>query len=151
MNKIDLRPPLVSIDEDYALWCAQQGALLREGRVGALDRENLAEEIEGLGSSHADEIESRLMVLLAHLLKWRFQPSQRSNSWRATIKEQRSRIARRLRQSPSLRSHPGMVLADEYDLARTTASGETGLDEEAFPPTCPFTIEQVLDPEFLPD
>jgi hypothetical protein len=151
MNKIDLRPPLVSIDEDYALWCAQQGALLRGGRLGALDRENLAEEIESLGSSHADEIESRLSVLLTHLLKWRFQPERRSNSWRATIEEQRERIARRIRKSPSLRGHPAEVLKDEYRLARLKASGETGLPEEAFPYACPFTVEQILEPEFLPD
>lgn len=139
------------MEADYALWCAEQASLLRAGRLDVLDRENLAEEIESLGSSHADEIESRLSVLLTHLLKWRYQRAARSNSWRATIEEQRERIARRIRKSPSLRGHPGEVLKDEYRLARLKASGETGLAEDAFPTTCPFTIEQVLDSEFLPD
>jgi inactivated superfamily I helicase len=151
MNKIDLHPPLVSMDDDYALWCAQQGALLRAGRFGALDRNNLAEELESLGRSDRFEIESRLKVLLVHLLKWRFQPDKRKPGWRSTIREQRGRIARRLRESPSLKGYPLEVLAEEYSFAVAEAAAETGLAEEAFPAICPFTIEQILDPQFLPD
>ncbi len=151
MNRIVLDPPLVSIDEDFALWCAQQGELLRKGRLAAVDRENLAEEIESLGRNQEDEIENRLAVLLCHLLKWRHQPEARSNSWKATIAEQRYRIRRRIKQSPSLRDHPATALNGEYELARLKAAGETGLPEEAFPVDCPFSIEQILDPDWLPE
>lgn len=151
MNRVDPHPPLVSIDDDYALWCAQQGALLRQGRLATLDRENLAEEIESLGRSERYEIESRLKVLLLHLLKWQAQPAQRKGGWKATIYEQRSRIAKRLRESPSLQSYPRKVLAEEYIYARAGAADETALPEHAFPVDCPFTIEQVLDPDWLPE
>jgi hypothetical protein len=85
------------------------------------------------------------------LLKLRFQPERKVPGWQSTIKEQRFRIARVLKESPSLRSYPQEVLLDEYSLARSEAAEETGLPEEAFPGTCPFTIEEILDSSFLPD
>jgi len=93
MNKIDLKK-LTSIDDDFALWAAEQATLLRAGRFDRVDVENVAEELEYLGNSQRDEIESRLNVLLAHILKWEFQPDKRSSSWRATLLEQRAQIAR---------------------------------------------------------
>ncbi len=151
MNRITRIGRLAAHDEDFALWSTEQAALLRAGRFDEIDRENLAEEIESLGRNQEDEIESRLGVLLHHLLKWQFQPEERSNSWKATILEQRMRIRRRIQKSPSLRGHPAAVLDEEYGPARLMASGETGLPEDAFPATCPFTIEQILDPDFLPE
>lgn len=151
MNKIFGKPQLTAYEADYAQWCAEQGALLREGKLRALDRENLAEEIESLGRSDKREIESRLNVLLVHLLKWRFQPDQRTGSGKATIAEQRWRISRVVRDSPSLAGYPQHVLAEEYALARATAAPETGLGEDAFPDRCPFSIAQILALEFFPD
>ena len=149
MNKIDLPQP-AGYDEDFALWSAKQAALLREGRFDQLDIENVAEEIASLGDSQRDEIESRLGVLLLHLLKWNFQPEKRSNSWRATIVEQRNRIRRRILRSPSLKTYPGEVLLDEYESARLYASGETALPLSDFPQNCPYSIEQILDSDFWP-
>jgi hypothetical protein len=149
MNKIDLKH-LASYEEDFALWAAEQGALLRAGKLDRVDIENVAEEIESLGRSFEHEIDSRMNVLLAHLLKWEFQPGQRSNSWRATIFEQRTRIGRLLKESPSLRQYPATVIPDEYPLARLHASGETGLNESAFPSTCRYSIGQILDEKFFP-
>ncbi|MFN3546027.1 MAG: DUF29 domain-containing protein [Mesorhizobium sp.] len=151
MNRITRIGRLAAYDEDFALWSAEQAALLRAGRLDGLDRENLAEEIESLGRSDRREIENRLQVLLAHLLKWRHQPNGQSGSWRATIRDQRVRIAKVIKESPSLRGHPGKALSEEYGNARLTAADETGLPENAFPAACPFTVEQILDPDFLPD
>lgn len=149
MNKIDVRR-LVSHDQDLALWAAEQSALIRAGKMERVDQENLAEEIASLGSSQESEIENRMTVLLAHLLKWEFQPARRSNSRRATLLEQRTRIARVVAKSPSLRNYPESSVSTEYPIARLHASGETGLDESAFPPTCPYPISKILDPKFLP-
>jgi len=149
MNKIDLKR-LTSIDDDFALWAAEQAALLNSGRLDRVDIENIVEELEYLGGSQKSEIEKRLRVLLAHLLKWEFQPAQRSNSWRATLVEQRTEIAEVIRRSPSLKRYPADVLGRAYEVAALRASGETGLPLTAFPQTCPHTIQQILDPEFLP-
>jgi hypothetical protein len=151
MNKVVRLQHPTSYEADFARWCAEQGALLREGRLDALDRDNLAEEIESLGRSQEDEIESRVGVLVLHLLKWRYQPGQRTGSWSGTIVEQRNRLKRRIKASPSLKSYPAEVLAEEYEAARLKAAGETGLPQSLFPETCPFTIEQILDAAWLPE
>ena len=150
MNKIDLRKR-TSIDDDFALWAAEQAALMRAGKLDRLDIENVAGELDYLGNSQENEIESRLNVLIAHLLKWQFQPNKRSNSWKATILEQRTQIARVIRRSPSLKGHPKSVLDEEYLIGRLKASGETKLSEATFPKTCPYTVEQLLDLSFFPD
>jgi hypothetical protein len=150
MNRIDLRK-LANYEEDFALWSAEQAALLRAGQLERIDAVNLAEEVESLGNSNRREIESRLSVLLIHLLKWHYQPQSRSGSWRATINEQRKRIARVIKDSPSLRAYPAEVLAEEYEIARERAAVETTIYLDLFPESCPYTIEQILDPGFLPE
>lgn len=151
MNRITRIGRLAAYDEDFALWSAEQAALLRAGRLDGLDRENLAEEIESLGRSERREIESRLNVAIVHLLKWGFQSERRKSGWKASILEARKQLSRTLRDSPSLKAYPSAVVDEEYESARLKAADETGLPEDAFPVTCPFTIEQILDPEFLPD
>ena len=149
MNKIDLKT-LTSIDDDFALWAAEQAALLRAKRFERLDLENVAEELESLGRGDKYQIDHRMEILLAHLLKWQFQPEKRSNSWRATILEQRHRIARVIEESPSLRGRPTEMLRGSYAIGRYGAIAETGLPEVIIPETCHFTIEQILDPSFFP-
>jgi hypothetical protein len=151
MNKIERLGNPAAYDADFARWCAEQGALLRAGRLDALDRENLAEEIEGLGRSDRYEIESRLEVLLLYLLKWAFRPEKRKNGWRLIIVEQRSRISDKIVESPSLRSYPKKILQSAYRLAHAQAEDETGLPFESFPDVCPFTVEEILDPDFYPE
>jgi hypothetical protein len=145
------KPP--HYDEDFYAWTQHQAALLREEHWQDLDYPNLAEEIESLGKREQHELEHRLMRLLQHLLKWQYQPEkrQRGRSWRSTILEQRQRIAKRLRENPSLRPSVPAILTEEYRLARLKASDETRLPEATFPQTCSWTVEQILDEAFWPD
>lgn len=149
MNKIELQQ-LASFDEDFALWSSEQAALIRAGRFDRVDLENVAEEIESLGRRDKREIRSRLEVLLSHLLKWEKQPEKRCRSWASSIRDQRGKIHRILRESPSLKSYPATVFAEEYPAAREKASDETTIFLHLFPETCPYTIEQILDTDFLP-
>jgi hypothetical protein len=140
-------------EEDFYAWTQTTAALIREGKWHDLDREAVAEEIESLGKSDWRELASRIAVLLRHLLKWRYQPErrQRGRSWRSTIWEQRSRLRRLLRQSPSLAPLVPLTLQEEYAEARQRAREETGLPLATFPPACPWTAEQVLDVDFWPE
>lgn len=137
-------------ERDFFEWTQQQARLLREKRFADLDLENLIDEVASVGSSEKSEIESRLDVLLAHLLKWKYQPGARSTGWSGTIAEQRRRIARRLGASPSLKAYPAEVFADCYLAARLSAARDTGIDFTLFPERPPFTVEQVLDGGFHP-
>jgi hypothetical protein len=85
-----------------------------------------------------------LGILLAHLLKWQYQPERRSRSWEATIKEQRRRIERVLRKNPGLKSYLDEAFENAYGDARLIAVRETGLEENTFPEDCPWTLEQTL-------
>jgi DNA-binding transcriptional regulator YdaS (Cro superfamily) len=137
-------------DRDYHAWLIGQAALLAERRFADVDLDNLIDEIRDLARSEKREIENRLNVLLVHLLKWSHQPTQRSGGWGSTIIEQRARLLKRLQESPSLRAYPDDVLGEEYAIARDKAAAETGLRAATFPKTCPYTIDQALDPDFLP-
>ena len=139
-------------DTDFFAWTQHQAAALAAGNALALDWANLAEEIESLGKRDWRALESRFDVLLMRLLKWFSQPEkqQTGRSWASTIREQRLRMERLLRDSPSLRRQVPALLAASYQNARRLAQDETGLPLGTFPETCPWTAEQVLDEAFWP-
>lgn len=137
-------------ERDILVWASEQARLLEEGRFDELDLANLIEEVNSVGGSDRREIESRLGVLILHLLKWRYQPGRRTPSWEVTIRHQRSRIAKVVDYRPSLKHHAATEFVDAYDGARLRAALETGLDLVLFPAAPPFTVEQALDPDFLP-
>ena len=138
-------------DEDFFAWTEEQARLLRAGELAEIDALNLAEEVESVGRSDRREIRSRLIVLLTHLLKWRFQPDARSSGWLGTIREQRDQIELILEDSPSLRPVIAEALSRAYKKARMIASEETTLPETTFPAECPFTPDQILAEDFLPE
>ena len=131
-------------DEDFVAWAEEQAALLRNGRLAALDLANLAEEIAEMGRSERRELDSRLEILIAHLLKQQFQPEAATRSWVATINEQRRALRRLLEASPSLRKSVGARVQAIYPDARARAIDETGLAEERFPTPPPYTADEVL-------
>ena len=141
----------VAYDEDFFAWTQEQARLLRAGELTDVDTENLAEEIESMGRSDKRELRSRLIQLLMHFLKWQYQPGFRSHSWTSTIAEQRDQVKESLEESPSLRPIVTADLSRAYKVARIKAAGETGLSEKTFPELCPYTPEQILSEDFLPE
>jgi hypothetical protein len=139
----------VLYEADLYAWTKAQADALRRRAANEIDWENLAEEIESVGNSDRRAIESRLKILLIHLLKWRYQPEHRSDSWRSSIDEARYRIARIIDDSPSLNTYPGEAMADAYRMAIINKTIRR-LELYHLPQECPWTIEQVLDPDFLP-
>jgi hypothetical protein len=140
----------IAYDEDFHKWTQQQSRFLREEKWSCLDIPNLVEEIESLGRQEQRELENRLGVLLGHLLKWEFQSDKQSKSWRSTIREQRRRIQRLLKKSPSLQPYLPQVLEDAYQDGLDLVIRETSLDEENPPSECPYRLEEVLSFEFFP-
>lgn len=151
MNNPCLTDKLTSVyEEDFQAWTIQQAKFLQEEKWSCLDVPNLIEEIESLGRQERQELENRLGVLLGHLLKWEFQPSNRSRSWYATIREQRRRIRRLLDRSPSLQPYLHEAMTIAYQDALDLAVRETSLSYKIFPQELPYTWEQLLGFEFLP-
>jgi hypothetical protein len=135
-------------EADIAAWAEQQADALRRRATNEIDWENVAEEIEYKARRDRDRIYGALVTAIPHLLKWHFQPEMRSGAWRSAIVRARDRIAKPVRDSPSLASYPAAALAEAYPPARRAAEAETGL--EGLPESCPWTIDQVLDHRFWP-
>ena len=138
-------------ERDTYTWAMQQADALRRRSANEVDWDNVAEEIESVGKSEARELESRYIVLLTHLLKWLFQPSERSRSWEATIKVQRRLIEKEHRNNPGLKPRREELFADAYVAALGAAASETGLGLEIFPETNPFTLAEAMDEGFWPE
>ncbi|PZU97098.1 MAG: DUF29 domain-containing protein [Pseudanabaena sp.] len=100
-------------ESDYLLWTQETIAKLKARDFDHVDFENLIEEIEDLGRSYRDELESRLDVLLSHVLKQLYVSLVNDYSgWERTIREQRKQIRRRLEKSPSLKNYLPEVFDD---------------------------------------
>ena len=137
-------------DQDYQLWLETTASQLRKGKLAEVDLSYLIEEIESMSRSEKNSLTSNLQILLMHLLKYKYQPEQRSNSWLLTIFEHRDRILEAFDVSPSLKPYYQENLDRCYAKARKKASLETGLPISSFPSESPFTREEILDVDYLP-
>ena len=146
-------PLAIAYDADIAAWAQEQARFLRAGRFDLLDIEHIAEEIGDLAKSEKRELMNRLVQLLSHLLKWKFQPSHRGNSWTRTIKNQRFELEEHLTENPSLR--PSLTneqwFNHAWEKSILQASAETGIDIDSFPSVCPWAIAEIMDSEWLPE
>jgi hypothetical protein len=138
-------------DRDYVAWLDEQARHLRAGHLAALDVENVALELEGLMNSQRQQLENRLEVLIHHLPQWDHQPDRRSNRWRAAAQEQRTRIRRLLRFSPSLKREVEQTAQDVYPDAVRAAAIESRLSETVFPATLPYSVDQIFERELPAD
>jgi hypothetical protein len=141
-------PARAEYQTDIYSWSQEQARLLREGHWTLVDRDNVAEEIESVGATEFNRLESALRVLLLHVLEWEHQPQKRSRSWALSIKEQRLAIDDVLADNPGLKPRIGEALARAYRRARIEAAKETGLDEAKFPETCSYSFEDATTRKF---
>ncbi|TVR67530.1 MAG: DUF29 domain-containing protein [Candidatus Competibacteraceae bacterium] len=139
-------------ETDFYRWTQEQADLLRQGQFNRVDLDlaNIAEEIESMGKSQRDAVESYLANIIMHLLKWRYQPERRGTRWELSIDNGRYQVSRKLRNNPSLKPHLSTMVNEEYRQARKNASWETGLPLVTFPDECPFTVDQITG-DYWPD
>jgi len=146
-------------EQDIHQWTKHHIDLLREGRFSEMDVEHLIAELEDMAGRDKRELVSYLVILIAHLLKWQFQLKQLNErwqefdgrSWRRSIIEQRYRLYKQLKTIPSLKSCLQEAIIEAYPDAIKIAVKETQLPKSTFPSECPYTLEQLLDEDFLPE
>lgn len=136
--------PRADYERDFYSWLMEQARFISEGRWSAVDRDNIAEEIESLGREQFAKLESALRVLLLHLLKWDHQPDSRSRNWELPIKEQRIVVHDVLGDNPGLQPRITEAIARAYRRARIEATKESGLDEDVFPSVCPYGFDEAM-------
>lgn len=137
-------------ETDFYAWVQEQVKLLRHHQWTQLDLLNLIEEIESLGRQQRQELRNRLSILIGHLLKWEYQPMQRSRSWLATIRVQRRETLKLLSDNPSLKPYFEQALGEAYENGRDLASGETNLPLSTFPQESSYTWAEILSDRFYP-
>lgn len=142
---------MISYEQDFYSWTQEQAKLLRSGQLDYLDIPNLIEEIETMGRSEKRELESRLTVLLLHLLKWKYQEIRRSRSWQLSIDEQRIKFEETLEENHGLKPKLDELLKKAYRLAVIQASRETNLSKSIFPEYCPWQLNQLIKEDYYPD
>ena len=141
VRTVEWLPALYEADE--TAWLEAMADLAGDGRAEELDLPHLAEYLSDMARRDRRDVETRLVVLLSHLLKWVHDPSHRSRSWRATVVEQRQEL-NRLAGRGVLRNHAEAILAEVYPEAVERAAAETGLAPQTFPAECPYTLDQLL-------
>jgi hypothetical protein len=135
---------------DFYAWAQAQAAALRAKDWAALDIAHLAEEVDELRKTERRRVRSQLRLILSHLLKWRYQPERRTESWRSTIANGRVLVQEDLDDLPTLAGELDELAAKAYPRARHDAAQETSLPLATFPEACPWAITQVLDAKFWP-
>ncbi|MGZ4957348.1 MAG: DUF29 domain-containing protein [Methylobacter sp.] len=142
---------MINYEQDFYSWTQEQANLLRNGEFNSLDIPNLIEEIETMGRSEKRELESRLIVLLLHLLKWKYQEVRRGRSWELSIIEQRLKFEETLEENPGLKSKLDEILTKAYKFAVIQASRETKISRHVFPEICPWTLDEITNENFYPN
>lgn len=142
--------------QDYCAWVKEQIRLLHLQQFAQLDLEHLPDELHDLVSLIEREIEQNLEIICNHLLKYKYAREYLSNepcceSWRTTLREARHKIIHELEESPSLQNYPAQELDFQYQLAVERVYRETKLPDLTLPKNCPWTIDKILDSDWLPD
>jgi hypothetical protein len=140
-------------ETDYNLWVLETVQKLQNRELSELDWENLIEEVLGLSRSDKRKLESLLMRLIEHLLKfgyWESEKKYNQNHWRREIRNFRKQIKRELKASPSLKNYLVQIFEDSYQDARELLADDSGLPIDMFPEEPIATLEQILDEDWLP-
>ncbi len=136
---------------DFVQWVETNLEYLKAQDYDRVDWENLLEEIADMSRRERQSLESNLIILLLHLLKWQYQPEFRSGSWKGSIREHRRRLNKALKASPSLKAYFHEIIAESHIDAAKQAADETSLPRSTFPIDCPYSPAEILDEEFLPE
>src|SRR5688500_1919494 len=138
------------IEDDFYAWCYEQAELLRQKRFAEADLPNVIEELEGMAKHNRSVLKSSYRLVILHLLKWEYQPERRARSWEITIVRERNNIEDREEDNLTLKKEAGALVAEVYRRAARQAARETKLPVTTFPADCPYTIDQLRDPDWMP-
>ncbi len=139
----------IHYNQDFAAWAAHQAALLKAGKMQELDVANLIEEMEAMSRKEHRELLRRMGILIAHLLKWTYQPTHRDDSWRRTILDQRQEINDLIEDSTSLANHfhDNEWLQKAWQRGVQQAAIETGI--QILPQEPIWTATEIREKDFF--
>jgi hypothetical protein len=139
--------------EDFVLWIDETVKQLKNKDLVDIDWEHLIEEITALGNEQRRKVRSYLKQLFIHLLLYRYWVSEKercAKGWQNEIENFRDELEDLL-DSKTLYNYYLQEFDRVYQKARLRAIQTTSLPSSTFPKESPFTSEQILDFEFLPE
>lgn len=138
-------------DLEYEQWLARTISLLKENRFNELDKDHLIEELEDLSRREKKTVERFLEQIIRHLLLWQYWTAEHdynANHWQAEIMSFRTQINEDLTQN--LRNHLQDNQVKIYEKALNYVKQKTGYEVD-FPEKCPYTLDQLLEMNWLPE
>ncbi len=152
MKTYPLQSQLKSLyEKDGHLWLTETIKLLKENRLAELDLENLIEELEDLSKRDKNRVESFLRQIIIHLLLlqyWTEEYEYNYRHWQGEIATFRIQLNRAL--TANLKKHLLENQEEIYQEAVFIFTQKTGLFSQIFPASCPYSLEQLLDKNWLP-
>jgi hypothetical protein len=140
-------------ETDHYRWLEEQAELLREGRLEDIDALNSISEFEELAVGDRASVESHAEMVVEHLLKLHYSPADRPRrGWRLTVTRHRGRSSKQL--TTTLRHLLEASLEEVFEDARRAALIGLEVDRvpaDRLPIECPYTLEQILDRDSLPE
>ncbi|MFM6014627.1 MAG: DUF29 domain-containing protein [Dolichospermum sp.] len=139
-------------EQDYPEWLDITLNQLENRDLENIDWEHLIEEISTLGSEQRRKVNSYLLRLLIHLLLYNYWQSEKDWSGKGWVKEiDNFRLELDLLlESKVLYKHCEQVLDKIYVKARNNAIRKSELSAAVFPENCPYSLTEILNPEWLP-
>ncbi len=140
-------------ERDVIAWSQQQAELIRSGCLDTLDTEHLLEELDNIGNSEKQALQSLLRHIISHLLKFEFSSAlQPRRGWVEEISELRAQAETKLQDTPSLRHYMNDLYMKAWPQARKIVGNSFTVygEKNDLPSECPYTLEQVLDYDFMP-
>ncbi|MGB3419904.1 MAG: DUF29 domain-containing protein [Dolichospermum sp.] len=139
-------------EQDYPEWLDITLNQLQNRDLENVDWEHLIEEITALGNEQRRKVESYLLRLLIHLLLYNYWSSEKDWSrrgWEKEIDNFRLELDLLL-ESKVLYNHCTKILDKIYIKARNNAIRKSELSPAIFPENCPYSLTEILNPEWLP-
>jgi hypothetical protein len=136
---------------EYDQWLTQTISLLKENRFNELDKDHLIEELEDFSRREKKTVERFLEQIIRHLLLWQYWTAEHdynANHWQAEIMSFRTQINEDLTQN--LRNHLQENQVKIYEKALNYVKQKTGYEVD-FPENCPYTLDQLLEMNWLPE
>jgi len=144
-------PDLKTLYEiDDSLWLAETIELLKAKNFEALDLDNLIEELEDLGNEKKFRAASLLEQIIRHFLLLQFWTRERDynqDHWELEIVNFQIQLKRYL--TTNLRNYLQNELTNIYEDAVFFVRKKTK-NQVNFPDTCPYSLEELLNPNWLP-
>lgn len=132
-------------EEDFFAWVNHNINLIKNDKKSKVDFNNLLQELTWMSKKERKALRTRLIILMAHMLKWDFQPNYRCRSWYLTIKEQRLSLKEIIQESPSLHQEISKIIIEEFERVVALAMEETRLRRDSFPHEPIYSEEDVFE------